>query len=101
MRRSDKQGIYTGENNAPPTWCGADGEKRYDATVALVDLTLATKLLIARLSVTLAILSLAHGGVASAGRVATFPESVGPVATVPPEIALRRDHYASEARRGG
>ena len=66
---SDKQGIYTEKNNALPTWRGADGETRYDVPVALTDLTLAEKLLIARLSVTVTIHHLSHGGVASTGHV--------------------------------
>ena len=85
-RRPDKQVIYTEKNNALPTWRGADGQKSYDAPVALADLTLAEKLPIARLSVTVTIRRLSHGGVASAGRVSTFSKPVDPMAAVPPKL---------------
>ena len=52
------------------------GVARYDLPSAPADIALAGKLLIARLSVTVTIHHLAHGGAASAGRVATFPKPV-------------------------
>ena len=103
---SEKQGIYTEENNAPPTWRGADGRARYDVPVALTDLTIAEKLIIARLSVTVAIHRLAHGGVSSTGHVATFPEPAEPMAAVLPRlpadvaiIRVRRGAAASSSKK--
>ena len=100
LRRSaDKQWIYTEENNALPIWRGADGETHYDAPAALADLTLSEKLLIARLSATVAIHRLAHGGVASPGHVATSPKPVDPMAAALPR--LPSDVAIIRVRRGG
>ena len=60
------------------------GVARFDLPAALADLAPSEKLLIARLSVTVAIHRLAHGGVASTGRVATFPKPVERMAVVSP-----------------
>ena len=59
---------------------------RYDIPGVLANLTLAEKLLIARLSVTVTIHHLAHGGVASTGHVTTFPKPVEPMAAVLPRL---------------
>ena len=103
MCHSDKQGIYAEKNNALPTWRGAGGEKRYDAPFAPTDLTLAEKILIARLSVTATIHQLAHGGVASTGQVS---EAGGPMAAVLPRlpadgtvIRVRRGAAASSSKK--
>ena len=98
MCHSDKQVIYTYKNNAPPTWRDADGGKHYDVPVALSDLTIAEKLLIARLSATVTIQHLSHGGVASTGYVATFPKPVEPMAAVLPR--LPSDVAIIRVRRG-
>ena len=97
-RYADNHGIFTEKNNAIPARRDAHGMVRYDTPCALAGLTLAEKLLIARLSVTVAIHRLAHGGVASAGRVATFPKPVGPMAEVLPR--LPSDVTIARARRG-
>ena len=62
------------------------GGKHYDVPVAPAGLTLAEELLIARLSVTVAIHLLSHGGVASTGHVATFPKPVESMAAVLPRV---------------
>ena len=79
---------------------------RYDIPGALAGLTLAEKLLIARLSVTVAIHRLAHGGVSSTGRVATFPKPVGPMAAVLPRlpseltiVRVRRGASSGDAKK--
>ena len=90
----DKQGLSTEENNAIPIWRDADGVAHYDVPGALSFLTIAERLLIARLSVTVPIHHLSHGGVASSGHVATFPKPVGPMAAVlprpPSEVTIAR-----------
>ena len=83
-RYADNQGVFTEKNNAPPTWRGAVGETRYDAPVAIADLTPAEKRPIARLSVTVAIHHLAHGGVATTGHASTLPKPVGSMAAALP-----------------
>ena len=82
----DKAGLFTEKNNAIPVWRDASGAKHHDAPDVPKCLTLAEKLLIARLSVAAAIHRLAHGGVASAGHVATFPNPAEPMAAVLPSL---------------
>ena len=87
-------GLCTENNNAIPVWRDAAGGKHYDAPEAPKCLTLSEKLLIARLSAAVTIHHLEHGGVASAGRVATFPKPAEPIADVlprlPSEVTLAR-----------
>ena len=65
---------------------------------ALTALALAEKLLIARLSVTVTIHHLAHGGVASTGHVATFPKPVESMAAALPRLPY--EVTIVRARRG-
>ena len=71
-RSSGIQKIYTWGNKALPTWRGADRAPHYDFPVALAAITLAGRLIKARISATVTVHRLAHGGVACAGHVASF-----------------------------
>ena len=79
-------GFIYRENNAAPLRHDASGEKPYGAQCVPKCLKMAEQLLIARLSVAVTIHRLAHGGVASAGHVATFPMPVEPMADVLPRL---------------
>ena len=92
-------GLLTEKNSAAPVWRDASGGKHYDDPDVLKCLTLAEKLLIARLSVAVTIHHLAHGGVASAGHVATSPKPVEAMAAVPPKTPIRRNNRPCTSRR--
>ena len=79
---------------------------RYDIPEELAGLTLAEKLLIARMSVTVAIHHLAHGGFASTGHVATSPKPADAMAEALPGfpsdvtiIRVRRGAAIGDAKK--
>ena len=89
-RYADTQGISTEENSAPPTRSDAEWATRYESPFAPTDLALAEKILISRCAETVEIQLPSRGGVASAGRVAAFPNPVDPVEEAPPRDGLPR-----------
>ena len=89
-RSPDKQGVFYWENNAPPRWSGAEGKARYDFPDASAALTIAEKLLIALLSVTMTIHRHSNGGFSSTGRGAMFPRPVELMAEARPQDCLPR-----------
>ena len=91
-------GFLQGVKNSIPAWRDSAGVLRYDLPSALTDLTMAEKLLMAHLSVTVAIRRLSHGWVESTGRVATFPNPVDPMAEVLPRFPS--DATIARVRRG-
>ena len=90
-------GFLQGKHRAPDVERRGGGA-RYDVADALTALKIGAKILIQRLSVTVTIHHLAHGGVASAGRVATFPKPVGPMEAGLPR--LPSDVTIARVRRG-
>ena len=96
---SDKQVIYTDKNNALPAWRDADGGKHYDVPFALADLAPCRK--------ASNFAAICNGGDTppiARWRCKRWPhrhvsEAGGTHGGSRPEIAIRRDHYPSEARR--
>ena len=96
--RADKQRVRTGGNNALPTWRGAEVEAQYDGRGALADIALSEKLLISRMSATVAMRHLAHGGIACARQFVAFPKPVEQAAGISPRFPS--DAPIARARRG-